>query len=363
MADHDAPPPTNARPGDPALDPVPPGRAARRDGDALGRELGGSLPCVVCGYNLQGLSIRSMCPECGVGVRATILALVDPMASELQPVRFSRLIAAGVVLWAAGAAGAAVMSWLPHAADLLMTVGVPGLRRPSATLGVALGIAASGAGSLALIRPHTGIGAVRSVLAATASLLYIPLLWAAWRYQMLMDLTGGPKYFAGWWPSTTATVLLVTVCALICAIIMLQRPIARMLVARSLVIRTGRVDRQTMYAMALAAAIMGVGAALGGMMRAESQTYAEATRIVGVVVIATGSMLLTVGLFGSLIDSVRVAGALLLPQPTLRQVIRQGRPVPKSRLLRALDRAQHAPRSMNPSPTPPPGPEGQGPRS
>ena len=64
----------------------------------LASELTGDLPCVRCGYNLRGLSIREHCPECDAPVRATILALVDPRASELKPLRRPRLTGWGLVL-------------------------------------------------------------------------------------------------------------------------------------------------------------------------------------------------------------------------------------------------------------------------
>src|SRR5581483_4291904 len=100
----------NGLPGPSAAPPVP---------VVLGRELGGDLHCVVCSYNLRGLSIRAICPECGTAVRATILSVVDPHASILRPITFPRLTAAGVILWAAGAVAVAMMAWLPQAADLL----------------------------------------------------------------------------------------------------------------------------------------------------------------------------------------------------------------------------------------------------
>src|SRR5690606_27754218 len=64
-------------------------------GPVIARQLKGDLLCIGCGYNLRGLSIREMCPECGIPVRATILGVIDPMADELAPIPRPRLVATG----------------------------------------------------------------------------------------------------------------------------------------------------------------------------------------------------------------------------------------------------------------------------
>lgn len=314
----------------------------------LGRELGGDLPCVVCGYNLRGLSIRSMCPECGTNLRATILALVDPQASELRPITFARLSSAGVVMWAFGAVAVALMAWLPQAADVLRLLGVQ-VSRPSAGLGVMLGLVTSGLGSIALIRPHSGIERVHTLMALLATLAYVPLGWLLWNYHALVDAYGGQRYLRGWSPTTEMSVMLAGACAIVAGIILLQRPNARLLVARSMVMRTGRVDRQTLFAMAIAAGLMSVGALLGRVdVSASASTLRDVARAVGVVVIAFGGVMLTIGALGSLLDCARIAGAILIPKMSVRQVIREGRPQSRSRFMAMID------------PTPPPPPAGGG---
>src|SRR5215831_18001819 len=93
-----------------------PGPESERAVD-LARELGGDLPCAACRYNLRGLSVRSVCPECGTPVRATILFTVDPYASVLRPITWPRATAAGLILWSMGALGAAVLTWVLRGAD------------------------------------------------------------------------------------------------------------------------------------------------------------------------------------------------------------------------------------------------------
>ena len=332
----------NGASGAPALGSQAPAITSPPKDAGLGRELGGDLPCVVCGYNLRGLSIRSMCPECGTNLRATILALVDPQASELRPITFPRLSSAGVVMWAFGAVAVALMAWLPQAADVLRLLGVQ-VSRPSAGLGVMLGLVTSGIGSIALIRPHSGIERAHTLMALLATLAYVPLGWLLWNYHALVDAYGGQRYLRGWSPTTEMSALLAGACAIVAGIILLQRPNARLLVARSMVMRTGRVDRQTLFAMAIAAGLMSAGALLGRVdVSASASTLRDVARAVGVVVIAFGSVMLTIGALGSLLDCARIAGAILIPKMSVRQVIREGRPQSRSRFMAMID------------PTPPP---------
>ncbi len=337
-------------PADDATPPQsPPNGGEAKPSVPLGRELGGDLPCVFCGYNLRGLSIRSMCPECGAGVRATILSVVDPQASELRVIEWPRLTATGVVLWAFGAVAVAMMSWLPQAAEVLQAIGVRGVGRPSPGLGVMLGLATSAVGSIALIRPHAGIPMRDCVKAALATLLYIPLAAALWMYHADSDSRGGPHYLSHWDPTREMCVLLALAGGLIAVIIVLQRSNARLLVARSLVMRTGRVDRQTLLAMAVAACIMSGGALVGLIpSTVTAPTIVETCRIAGVLAIAFGGGLLSIGALGSLLDCARIAGAILIPKLTARQLIRGGRPAPQSRFMRVIDPAVPPP---SPSPT------------
>lgn len=314
---------------DPGPGPTPErGEArSREEHPLLGRELGGDLPCVVCGYNLRGLSIRGVCPECGAGVRATILAVVDPHAAVLRPIAHPRLIAGGVVLWALAGLIAALICWLPQFARLGAWIGAR-WAAPDLSLWLLAALAASGLGAAAFIRPHGGIAVRHSLAAACAVALYVPLGWALLRV-----------YESDWSIEADGLrrVLLAMGCA--AAIFLLLRPNARLLVARCLLLRSGRVDRQTLLGMAAAAAVvavghaalyfsgvrsvMGRGGGVGGMGGVGWGGDAV-LRVLGLVFLFLGAALLTLGLLGSVIDSLRIARAILRPRRTLRQVLRGG---------------------------------------
>ena len=306
---------------------------APRDSGILGRELGGDLLCVGCGYNRRGLSIRGPCPECGMGVRATILAIVDPLASELRPIRWAGLVASGLVMWAAAAAAGALLAWAPHFYDLLRVVGAisgRGYSRPSVGAWLLVCAVISGLGAAAMIRPHAGIARSTIVCSVLAVLMYPLLAWLVWMIGVDQQSGSGWRYASmQWMPTEFAMMLGVGVNLTIAAILLLLRPTARLLVARSLVMRSGRVDRQTMYAMAAAAGLAAMGHALGyaggeaGWVSAGGG-IGPGVRVVGLIFVTLGSTLLTVGLCGGVVDAVRIARAVMMPSPTLRQVIRHG---------------------------------------
>jgi hypothetical protein len=288
-------------------------RAERRPESALlGRELGGDLPCVVCGYNLRGLSIRGVCPECGVGVRATILAVVDPHAAILQPIPHPRLIAALLVLWAGAGLGIALVLWLPHvaaaAAAVHMRLPSPDLTLPLIAL---VGLWALGASSL--IRPHGGIPVRYTVGAVAALVLHAPMGWS------LVQL-----YRSDWPTSAAGNTRVIQAMLSLAAIFVLLRPIARLLVARCLLLRSGRVDRQTLWGMAAAALVVAIGHGLLRVSMVGGVGGHVVVRVCGVALLVIGAALLTLGQIGCIMDTVRIARAILRPRRTLRQVLRSG---------------------------------------
>jgi hypothetical protein len=296
--------------------PTAPGDASR-----LARELTGALPCASCGYDLRGLSVIDVCPECGTPIRATILARVDPYAEVLQPVAAPRLVAAGLLLWAVGALAAALLTWLLRAADASAVLGAapwPAQRRIAET--ALLWAALSAIGSLALVRPHRAVPAWQT-LAAVGGVACLALFAGAyWRLHLVFDFSHARPYFLGEAPAPERSVVRLLGAALLAGAIVGLRPNYRLLAARSLLLRMGFVDRQRFRAMAAA---LGVGA-LGDLVHLASSMLRDTPEhlaiTLGNFLIAVGAMLFTLGLIGVALDALRIVPVLLRPPLSLRQI-------------------------------------------
>ncbi|CAN5780457.1 hypothetical protein BH11PLA1_BH11PLA1_19720 [soil metagenome] len=293
----------------------------------IARELSGTLPCVNCGYDLQGVSVLGVCPECGTAVRATILAVVDPMADELQPVGWPRSVAAGLVAWTGFLLLGTVLAWRVALTPLIGVWSDARLEAvpPAWAWIVAACFFAAGAGSIALWKPQDGTRPWMAALAMTSTLCTIPLGFEA--HSAILHSRGvtlravSELWRADW--STTFTRL--GLAGLLLAILGLARPAARVLVARSLAIRLGRVDRQTLLAMMAALVIAAAGDILGALGTAPhgpggGSSSGETLQNVGAVLLLGGGALFTLGLVGALVDSVRVARAIIAPSPGVRHV-------------------------------------------
>jgi hypothetical protein len=307
------------------------GDGASRPGPAdsvrLARQLAGQLPCAVCHYDLKGLSVRDVCPECGTPIRATILAAVDPYAGVLRPITWPRVTALGIVVWSLGALAAAIITWAMRAMDALtVTVGVaptpPQALAPWGQWCVFL----SAVGALALVRPHAGIPP-RQILAAIAGIA--ALLGFAAVYQRLhiaFDPFHMKPYFNTDTPDLDRTVLRLVGAGLLLIAIFGLRPNARLLAARSLLMRLGRIERQTMLFLGAAIGAAAVGDGLHLLVDVFGDVPARIGTTLGNFLIAVGSMLFTLGLLSVFIDCLRIAPVLLRPPLSYRQIVEGTRP-------------------------------------
>lgn len=298
-------------PGDTATTP-PAGRAP----GLLARELTGDLPCIVCRYNLRGLSIRAVCPECGTAVRATLLALVDPHADELKPIRRPVITAAGLLLWSGAQALAALVVWVARLAEVAtLAGGVPDILRQSVAV-VPWLIGLAGVGALVLVRPHAGMSRMRSLAALVGVLAYAPLTYLTYAIHVRVDGTIPTPYIdAGYLGALREMLRTMWVAVAAVIVLALQRNL-RMLIARSLVIRTGRIERQTPQALLASLGVMAAGslARLAGTAAVDPWSLLT---IAGTVLVAVGAMLFTLGLVGVLGDCVQARTAIVRPPLTL----------------------------------------------
>lgn len=284
----------------------------------LGQALKGRLPCIGCGYELQGLSVAGQCPECGLAVRATILYRVDPHAEAFEPMRRPRLTAWLVALCPGAALVAVLLCWVPRVADVVSRlIGTRTIRVgwwPSAALLL------SGVSAVALVRPLRTTPRSSAVAATIGCAAYVPLAVAMWMIESRLDPSRAAPYIAAP-PDVNRLTLRLAIAALSLAVLLGLRPNARRLAARSLVLRTGRVDRQTIAATAAAIAL----AALGDVVRLVSiscpASVGEYVQQAGTLVVLVGSLMVTLAIIGVVVDGWRIRRAILTPSPSMQDLL------------------------------------------
>ncbi len=318
---------TDARGGESGSDGGAPGSASRTP-TVLAEELTGSLRCASCRYELRGLSVKGECPECGLPIQATLLSIVDPMAEELQPVRRPWLVASGLVAWSAGALLGALAGWfvwMSGASALVYDVQTaPGLQRRISLLGAAA-LVVSGLGAATVVRPYAATPR-RRVASALCGVAIYPLV--VWLYADLCAEAGSrakQSLLSAWtfdpdpapWRAERLLFWLS-----IAAGGWLLRGNLRMLAARSLVLRSRRVDRQTIAAGVAALLTAALGDAIGlaaGMVRGG---LAGSLVLMGEVLVLLGAVLMTLGMIGVAVDTFRLLPAVIHRPLARRDVVR-----------------------------------------
>lgn len=290
--------------------------APRGEVVTLARELGGDLPCVRCTYNLRGLSVRGVCPECGLPVRATLLARVDPLAAELAPVKHPSRVAWGLLAWTWGAVFAAACAWVVRLVAYFAWDSTLMYQVGTFAYGVLGGVVISWMGSMALITPQEGLTRRNRLNALGGVVCYVPVLAALWGLHVGEDfwrpLGFGGAGAAYYWERFVLGLGLI-------GIVVGLRPNGRALTARSLVMRKGMVDRQTLAGLAGAIAVAMAGDAIVQWLG--QRPGADVWRVMGKLLVLCGSVLATLGLVGVAIDAWRIRGVILQPPLSLGQLL------------------------------------------
>lgn len=289
---------------------------------AIISDLTGDLPCVGCGYNLRGLSIRGVCSECGTPVRATILAQVDPMAEQLQPIRRPRLVSTGLIVWSMGAVLAAFAVWALRlqevSAELL---GIRVMLGPLRDIAL-FGIVCSMLGAMVLVRPTARVGPWETCKAMSGVIAFLPLIGIHYLIQIGYDLKIGPPYIGAMVLDPIRSGIRLSEGMLIIVIILGLRGNAVALAERSLVMRMGRVDTQPLIALVWSMALAMAGDALFLLFGESNGAAGGVIETLSLVMIAVGSFLFTLGLVGAAFDTVRLRPVLLEPAPGLTDIFR-----------------------------------------
>lgn len=284
-------------------------------------DLTGDLPCIGCGYNLKGLSIRSLCPECGVAIRATILARVDPMAEELRPIRHPVLVAHGMIVWAWAAIAAACFVWAQRLTDVLGVWFITPRHLEWVNNATLAAIAVSGIAALALVRPVSNRGGWEIFKAMGACLAYLPLLYIHHQLHVRYDGIVGVPFIGPDGMDDGRSLFRLGENLLIAVIILGLRDNAVSLAERSIVMRTGRVDTQPLVALVGSLALASLGDVLHLVLGGIGGVPGDLLLTFSLVIIAVGSFLFTLGLIGIGVDVVRLRPVLLKPSPGLTDVI------------------------------------------
>jgi hypothetical protein len=296
-----------------------PGGASAPPNVQIEASLKGALPCVRCRYDLYGLSVREVCPECGTPIRATLLAVVDPHANELRPLYRPYLTAIGVVAWTVGALAGALLLWWVRLEALILELPAPRGDWVAGAIPVCAGV--SGLGAAALVRPHAGVPGRLVFRAGVGVLLYAPLVAVLWRLLLRHDPLHATPFSFGEVDDSDRVWFRLLASALIVMIVLCLRSSARMLAARSLVMRTGRVDRQTMFALIATVGLWLIGDTIGLVALATPGATESIFSMVSTIFIAAGSGLFTLGLAWMVWDTLRLAPILIEPSPALGDVV------------------------------------------
>lgn len=301
------------------VDELPANKSAPTE--LLARDLKGDVRCARCRYNLRGLSVRGVCPECGTPVRGTLLAIIDPAASEFQPLFLPGLAALLLTLWAWGALLAALSVLALRLNELAWLMGLGELSEsPAWRVAPAALAAVSGVGALSHVRPHRMIPLWQSGLAALGVCAYVPLGIALYQIHAAIDPVLPHPYADPMMATDARTWWRLAASACAAAAIVGVRPNARLMVSRCMLMRTGRVDRQTLLVIvgALGLAMLGDVLHLASSQLGEG---GEVLRPIGTTLIGVGSLLVLLGLVGVVIDAWRIRYAMVTPPLSLSDVL------------------------------------------
>lgn len=284
-------------------------------GASLGAMLGEGLRCAGCRYNLSGLSIRGICPECGLPVQVSILAVVDPHAERLSPLLRPRLIAVSLWLWILGGVVATLLvAWL-RLFDVCQTINWLNLSIPpqrSAEI-VTIAIGVSGIALFGFARPIKNTRSFHIISTLVGAMLMLCVAFGSWYVLGYLDRRNPEPYISFAQAVRMRSVARLIIAACLVGALVGGRKNLRLLAARSLLFRQGRADRQTIYALVLVVVLAAIGDIMQLISFSLPQRTAEFVWNLGRYVIAFSSVLFVAGVCAVLLDVLLVTRAIVKP--------------------------------------------------
>ncbi|MEM7756123.1 MAG: hypothetical protein AAF297_10870 [Planctomycetota bacterium] len=292
---------------------------------SLVRELTGELKCAHCSYDLKGISIRDVCPECGLAVRATILAVVDPRAGELRPVVMPWVTGTALLVAPVLCLAAVVCVWVLRLSGLVPGLGGPFLELEALIPASTWLYFAAAFSTLALVRPVKGLAAVEQLRALGGFFAMVGVGFAHTQVMVRVDLSPmalTSSSLAALDPERSVWRLVLGAFGALA--ILGLRPNAVRLAYRSVVMRTGRVDRQPLLALVAALGVAAAGDLLAVVCAGTTGSTRDIAGWIGLVLVVVGSFLFTIGLWGIVVDTWRVRKELIRPTVGLADIMGGG---------------------------------------
>jgi hypothetical protein len=277
-----------------------------------------SAQCRRCGYDLKGLSATSQCPECGLPLVESVLAIVDPDASTMPRLRDPKGVGNGLLwLTMCGLAGVLLLLAGPVAIWLGATGWGRELLHPMQGPLVAAVCFVSGLWSVARLRPQTPGDPVRRYL----RLITVGLLGTAVLSVVIWIENRGAT--APGTMTRNASLLLICISGVLGLVGI--GGVLETIGQRSLAYRRSHAARQGVQAMIAAV----VGSALGVAARAMApHVDAPLLESGGTVLLRVSVLMIVIGLAYMVLNAWWIRTAIRRPAPSIEQLLAPALPDP-----------------------------------